>query len=593
MLSRIALLLLIAPLSFASGWSPVEGNLMTRWAKEVDPTRPWPEYPRPQMVRSKWQNLNGLWQYAITAKDAPAPAAYQGQILVPYPIESALSGLKRTLLPGENLWYQRTFDPPALKRGERLLLHFGAVDFEATVLVNDRKVGGHSGGYQNFSFDITAALKQGRNDLKVKVWDPTEAGPNPHGKQMLKPHGIFYTPSSGIWQTVWTETVPAMAIDSLVLTPDVDHSSLKIIVRSEASEGYSVEAAAGKLRVRGAPREPLTLEIPHARLWSPDDPYLYDLEVRLLKNGKTVDTVRSYFGMRKVEGKQDAQGKRRIHLNDRYTYNLGTLDQGFWPDGLYTAPTDAALKFDVETIKSMGFNTIRKHIKIEPARWYYHCDKLGVMVWQDMVPPAADATGHTSEAARAQFETEVRETLSQLHNHPSITTWVLFNEGWGDYDPVRLERWMKELDPSRLLDGHSGSTVMVRGERVIAVAMAGPASDLADIHSYPAPAVLEDAGRVRVLGEFGGVGVATEGHTWKATEQGWGYIQMAPEALLETYARFIDKLQVLRSESGLDASIYTQPFDVETELNGLITYDREIMKIPREKLFDLHQSLRN
>jgi beta-galactosidase/beta-glucuronidase len=297
--------------------------------------------------------------------------------------------------------------------------------------------------------------------------------------------------------------------------------------------------------------------------------------------------------MRKIERQKDAKGFMRIQLNGRELYNLGVLDQGFWPDGLYTAPTDAALQFDVEMIKSLGFNTIRKHAKVEPARWYYHCDQLGVMVWQDMVPPATDSAGQTSQRARSEFEAEAHETLTQLHNHPSITTWVLFNEGWGAYDQTRLEQWIKGLDPSRLLDGHSGSTMMVKGQWVSTVAMAGPASDYVDIHSYPAPAVLDDAGKARVLGEYGGIGVVTEGHVWKGAEPGWGYVQMTPEALAQTYGELIDKLKVLRSESGLSASIYTQTFDVETELNGLMTYDREIIKIPRDELVEIHKRLRD
>lgn len=570
---------------------------MTRWAAQVDPAKPLPEYPRPQMVRAKWVNLNGLWNYAITGRDTAAPLSYMGQILVPYPLESALSGVKKPVSPSQNLWYQRTFAAPALKQGERLLLHFGAVDFEATVFVNEQEVGKHSGGYQNFSFDVTGALKSGKNDLKVKVWDPTDEGPNPHGKQVLKPHGIMYTATSGIWQTVWLETVPAKSIDSLVLTPDVDNGALKIEVRSSgAAEGYAVAASAGQSSVRGAPNEVLSLKVPDPRLWSPADPHLYDLEVRLLKNGKAVDTVRSYFGMRKVELKKDAAGRQRIYLNNQYVYNLGVLDQGFWPDGLHTAPTDAALKSDVETIKSMGFNTIRKHIKREPARWYYHCDKLGMMVWQDMVQP-----GQATPAARAQFEKEMLGNLQQLHNYPSITTWVLFNEGWYDFDQERLESEIKRLDPSRLLNGHSGSTMLVHASSVNTVAAPGRASDMIDLHSYPDPGIMRirnpelEAGNTEkalVLGEYGGVGVIVKDHIWiDIAARGWGYGHaLAVEDLTARYGAMIDSLKKLE-EQGLTGSIYTQPFDVESEQNGLVTYDREVMKIPVENLVRLHRGL--
>ncbi len=572
-------------------WHPVEGNLMTRWAAQVDPAGPWPEYPRPQLVRPQWQSLNGLWEYAITDKDASAPGAYQGKILVPYPIESALSGVRKPLLPNQNLWYHRTFRRPAVKPGERVLLHFGAVDFEATVLVNDQEVGHHAGGYESFSFDITAALKHGNNDVEVKVWDPTQVGPNPHGKQALKPHGIMYTATSGIWQTVWLETVPANYVASLVLTPDVDHRALTVEVRSNAAEGFTVEVSTDHAKVTGKPNERLSLMVPHAHLWSPDDPYLSPLQVRLLKHGVPLDQVGSYFGMRKVEVRKDRNGHERIYLNDRYTYNLGVLDQGFWPDGLYTAPTDAALKSDIQTIKSMGFNTIRKHIKIEPARWYYYCDILGILVWQDMVPPGGDDV--PDARARSQFEAEMEANIVQLHNHPSITTWVLFNEGWGAYDQERLESRVKQLDPSRLLNGESGGIMLENGNSVEVAGSAGPSSDLTDIHSYPDPAILhiEDSSKALVLGEYGGIGVFVKGHIWRNPDTpSWGYEQAGSESLAARYAAMFDSLRKLEAK-GLTASIYTQPFDVEGEQNGLITYDREIMKIPLEEIRRIHATL--
>jgi beta-galactosidase/beta-glucuronidase len=578
----------------AQHWHLVQGNLTTRWSLEVDPARPLPEYPRPQMVRPRWQNLNGLWNFTLTDKDAATPSAFPRQILVPFPIESALSGVKEPLLPTQNLWYQRDFDRPPMKAGERLLLHFGAVDFEATAFVNGHEVGRHKGGYQNFTFDITQALKKGKNDLTVKVWDPTDQGrDNPRGKQALRPEDIFYTATSGIWQTVWLETVPATYIHSLILTPEVDHSLLRAQVESDAGEGYTVKVLSGKARVTGAPNEALSLTIPRPHLWSASDPYLYDLQVRLVKQGKVVDSVNSYFGMRKVEIKKDAQGKPRIYLNDRYTYNLGVLDQGYWPDGLYTAPTDAALKYDVETIKSMGFNTIRKHIKIEPARWYYYCDKLGLMVWQDMVPPAGKwNNGLPTQEARTQFEAEVKENIAQLHNVPSITTWVLFNESAGGYDQNRLEGWLKELDPSRLVNGHSGWVILSNGTTVELTGTIGAASDLTDIHSYPSPAIVYPLeGKAAVLGEYGGLSVAVKDHMWiDLSAKPWAYEQLAAEELPSRYAALIEAQQKLKAE-GLTASIYTQPFDVEIEQNGLITYDREVMKIPLEEIRRLNANL--
>jgi hypothetical protein len=576
----------------ATSWQPVVGNLMTRWAREVDPNNPWPDYPRPQMTRPDWQSLNGLWNYGITAKDAALPRHFAGRILVPFPIESALSGVKKSLLPDQTLWYERTFTVHRLRPDERLLLHFGAVDFDAVVFVNGQEIGRHTGGYQSFSFDITHAVQSGENRLLVKVWDPTDQGPNPHGKQSLKPESAFYTATSGIWQTVWLEPVPAWSIDSLRLTPDVDRGLLKLEVVSHAPEGYTILASSGRLEAQGRPNEPFVLAIPNAHLWSPDDPYLYRLEVRLLHGTTVVDTVRSYFGMRKVEIKNDAGGRERIFLNGRYTYNLGVLDQGFWPDGLYTAPTDAALRADIETIKAMGFNTIRKHMKIEPERWYYHCDQLGMLVWQDMVSPGdfmrvLEQPGYvTSAAARTHFEAELTADIAQLHNHPSITTWVLFNEGWGDYDQDRLERRVMELDGSRLLNGHSGMLILSNGTQVEGVGSIGATSQLADIHSYPDPAIYlpKSISQALVLGEYGGISVVVPDHLWtNPGAKNWSYDDSTLEALPKRYAGMLDSLRKLE-KTGLSASIYTQPFDVEIERNGLVTYDREVMKIPRAEI---------
>jgi hypothetical protein len=582
----------------ATSWHPVSGNLMTRWAPQVDPNHPWPDYPRPQMTRAGWQSLNGLWKYAITAKDAAAPERFAGRILVPFPIESALSGVKKALLPNQALWYERTFTARARRPDERLLLHFGAVDFEATVFVNGQEIGQHAGGYQSFSLDITHAVRSGQNGLLVKVWDPTDQGFNPHGKQSLKPEKAWYTATSGIWQTVWLEPVPAWSIESLRLTPDIDRGIVKLEVASLAPPGYTIQASSGHLEAQGRPNEPFVLAIPNAHLWSPGDPYLYDLEVHLVHGNTVIDTVRSYVGMRKVEIKRDSGGRERIFLNDRYTYNLGVLDQGFWPDGIYTAPTDAALRADIEIIKSMGFNAIRKHMKIEPDRWYYHCDKLGMLVWQDMVSPGdfmkgLDQPGYvTSAAARTQFEAELTATIAQLRNHPSITTWVLFNEGWGDYDQDRLERRVLELDKSRLLNGHSGMLILSNGNELEGPGSIGATSHLADIHSYPDPAIYlpKSSSQALVLGEYGGISVVVQDHVWtNPGAKSWSYEESALDALPKRYARMLDSLRELE-KTGLSASIYTQPFDVELEANGLVTYDREVMKIPRAEIQRMNTS---
>ncbi|MCF6401258.1 glycoside hydrolase family 2 [Chitinophaga filiformis] len=567
-----------------STWQMQPVSIQTRWAKEVNPKNVLPEYPRPQMVRNEWQNLNGLWEYAITPKDAARPTQFNGQILVPFPIESALSGVKKPFLPTQRLWYKRTITKPDITGGKRVLLHFGAVDWQATAYINGKEIGGHTGGYQNFSFDITDALKDGNNELEVSVFDPTDQGINPHGKQVLNPQNIMYTASSGIWQTVWMETVPPAYINNIRITPDIDKGNLQLEVITAGKEGdYSVEAVAsnGK-KVKGKPNTQLLLPVPNARLWSPDQPYLYNLNVKLLYKGKVVDTIGSYFGMRKIEVKKDEKGVERLFLNNKYTYHLGVLDQGFWPEGLYTAPTDEALKFDIMAIRNMGYNTIRKHIKLEPARWYYHADRTGMLVWQDMVTCA-----NNKPEARNAFEKENKENIAQLYNYPSIVIWVLFNEGWERYDQKRLTEWMQETDPSRVVNGHSGENYD-RGAPEDAQKWAS--SDLTDIHDYPGPGIPPALpGKARVLGEWGGVRVATLKHQWNDME-GWGYIQVPASAFKLKYDSMVKSLKSLE-ERGLSGSIYTEPFDVETEENGMMTYDREVIKISDEDLRKIHSQI--
>jgi len=577
--------LLYADSHSQSSWKMQPIAIQTRWAKQVNPARVLPEYPRPQMVREQWVNLNGLWQYAITDKDAKQPSSFDGEILVPFPVESALSGVKKPVLPSQRLWYKRSFDRPATKEGERILLHFGAVDWQTKVYVNGKEAGQHAGGYQNFSFDITSLLVNGRNELVVDVYDPTDQGPNPHGKQVLAPKGIRYTATTGIWQTVWLEIVPAIAITDLVITPEVDEDHLSLTVHTSGETDYTIEAIAstnGKMAgsVKGPANQPLKLPLRNAHLWSPEDPFLYDLSVRLVKNGAVKDKVKSYFGMRKIEVKKDDQGQERIFLNNKYTYNLGVLDQGFWPDGIYTAPTDEALRFDIAAIKGMGFNTIRKHIKIEPARWYYHADKLGMLVWQDMVTCAS-----LEPDAKAAFEVENEANVNQLYNHPSIICWVLFNEGWYTYDQPRLTQWLQQRDHTRLINGHTGENYGKDGPQDLAGKWAN--SDLADIHDYPGPGIAPALpGKARVLGEWGGVGVPVKGHQWNAAA-GWGYVKITPSEMIDKYASMVKRLKTYET-AGQSGSIYTEPFDVEIEENGLITYDREVVKVPLETLRRLH-----
>ncbi|MCS7089736.1 MAG: DUF4965 domain-containing protein [Verrucomicrobiota bacterium] len=559
---------------------------MTRWAKEISPENVLPEYPRPQMVRKEWLNLNGLWEYAVTHREDPRPAGWEGQILVPFPIESALSGVMRQLHETNRLWYRRTFTLPRPWSGQRILLHFGAVDWETVVWVNGREIGQHRGGYDAFSFDITDALRpEGEQELVVAVWDPTDAGSQPRGKQVRNPHGIWYTPSSGIWQTVWLEPVPQTYLEHIRLTPDVDKQTIRIeaICRNPV-EGWELQAeirAAGRLIQTlsaavpaGTNRGLVQLEafVPSARLWSPDDPFLYDLHLTLRQKGRVGDRLQSYFGMRKIAVSRDPLGIPRLFLNNQPVFQFGLLDQGFWPDGLYTAPTDEALRYDIEMTKKLGFNLARKHVKVEPARWYYWCDRLGLLVWQDM--PSGDRyigpndpDIHRSPESAGQFERELRAIIENLYNHPSIVMWVPFNEGWGQYDTCRIVELIKQWDPTRLVNNASGWADRNCG-------------DVRDVHIYPGPGTAPvESRRALVLGEFGGLGLPIRGHTWQE-ERNWGYRNYRTrEELTEAYLDLLRRLHPLTGEDGLAAAVYTQTTDVEVEVNGLMTYDRAVVKM--------------
>jgi len=539
-------------------------TLVTRWAREVKPDAVLPEYPRPQMVRSVWRSLNGRWDYAITAKDAPAPAVWDGGIQVPFPVESQLSGVRRAVLPSQRLWYHRAFRAPRPARGGRLLLHFGAVDWEAVAYVNGRRVGEHRGGYDPFTFDITDALRYGGDQqLVVGVWDATDSGPQPRGKQVLRPHGIMYTAVTGIWQTVWLEPVPRRHISGLEITPDVDAGAVRLKVAVGGAPGARVLATVldgAQAVASGAFPADSVVAIPIAvpKLWSPQDPHLYGLELRLAGG----DAVRSYFGMRKIAVARDSAGVNRLFLNGRGLFELGTLDQGWWPDGLYTAPTEAARRFDLETLKRLGFNLIRKHVKVEPERWYYDCDSLGILVWQDM-PSGNNDTPEGTE----NFAAELGRVVDALRNHPSIVMWVPFNEGWGQHDTEQIVQWLRLHDPSRLVDDASGWTDHGVG-------------DVMDVHDYPGPAAPPvEPRRAAVLGEFGGLGLPVQGHLW--IERGaWGYRRFASlDSLWSAYRALLAQLRFLIGD-GLAAAVYTQTTDVETEVNGLMTYDRAEVKLP-------------
>jgi beta-galactosidase/beta-glucuronidase len=553
-------------------WKPAVGPLKTRWASLVSSDAPHPEYPRPQMVRPRWLSLNGLWQWAEAdaGERVPAGQTLRDRVLVPFPIESALSGVMRSL---ERIWYRRTFEVPPDWLGSRIVLRFQAVDWEATVFVNGRQLGTHRGGYDAFALDITDALRRDRpQELIVQVYDPSDQGDQPRGKQAKKPGGIFYTPSTGIWQTVWLEAVPASRIEHLDLVPDVDASCLRILVRGVGvASRHLVQAVARNgsrevARAFGGTGAEIKLAIPEneRKLWSPADPFLYDLIVRLKDGERVVDEVRSYFGMRKIDLGADAAGRMRIRLNGEAIFQIGPLDQGFWPDGLYTAPTDEALRYDIEATKRLGFNMTRKHVKVEPDRWYYWCDKLGLLVWQDM--PSAQ---NRSPQSRKQFEQELVRMVQGLRNHPSIVMWVVFNEGWGQHDTPRYVELVKRLDATRLVDNASGWADQKVG-------------DVVDVHAYPGPAAPKsEAYRAGVLGEFGGLKLAVRGHTW--SEKAWGYRETEnSQDLLDRYRQLV--AGALQADRGLSAAVYTQLTDVESECNGLLTYDRAQLKVDAERI---------
>ncbi len=569
--------------SFGEEWKPAKGPLMTRWAKDVQAQKVHPEYPRPQLVRETWSNLNGVWQLGF-AKNGEAPPFGQTlaeQILVPFPVESALSGVMKT---ADRLWYRRTFSVPAAWREQKVLIHFGAVDWESTVWVNGKELGQHRGGYDGFSFDITDALKPGdEQELIVGVFDPTNSGKQPRGKQVKNPGGIYYTSTTGIWQTVWLEPVPALRIEALDVVPDVEGGKVRITAlggSAPADLEVAIVVLDGEKTVAtgsGAIGKPVEVAVADAKLWSSERPFLYDLRIDLRRNGARVDSVKSYFGMRSIKVGPDEKGVNRLLLNGKPVFMVGPLDQGFWPDGLYTAPTDEALRFDIEITKKLGFNMTRKHVKVEPDRWYYWCDRLGLLVWQDM--PSGDKSirnvdpdlVRTPDSAR-QFETELKAMIDGLRNHPSIILWVVFNEGWGQFDTSRMTEWTKAYDPSRLVDCASGWT-----DR------AG-VGDVHDLHSYPRPAAPPlEARRAGVLGEFGGLSLGVDGHTW--TDKIWGYQGTSSrDDLTRKYERLLREGWEMKDAKGLNALVYTQITDVETEANGLLTYDREVIKVDVDRV---------
>ncbi|RYX83012.1 glycoside hydrolase family 2 [bacterium] len=555
-------------------WKPAASSLKTQWAALVTPKNALPDYPRPQLVRKNWQSLNGLWSYGVNHYSSLlAPGIMDGQILVPFPYESALSGVGKPSPVNEKVWYRRTFNVPKGWMNQKVMLHFGAVNYEATVILNSRTIGTHKGGYDSFDFDVSEQLREGDNEIVVAVRNPIKVDVEDAqvvGKQRINPGGIFYTGATGIWQSVWLEPVPVENIKSLKITPDIDSSQVRLTVRSSGNSPVTIAVTAEKKKVAtvtGTANSEIVIPIPNARLWSPDTPFLYDLKVTLGK-GKTADNVDSYFAMRKISLGKDDQGRTSILFNNKPLFQVGALDQGYWPDGIYTAPTDAALKFDIETAKTLGWNMLRKHAKVEPARWYYWTDKLGMLVWQDMPQMFGGREGALSDVAKAQFNTEWRHIIEQNYNSPSIVVWTTFNEGMGQHDTPQVVDFTRQLDPTRLVNNASGWVDKNVG-------------DMHDTHDYPGPGSKDpEANRAAVNGEFGGITMSVPGHRWQNNADVMGYGATIKSGWLATkrYQDLLKKAYDLNKTKGTSAVVYTQITDVEQEINGLLTYDRAVMK---------------
>lgn len=590
--------LLLCYNGLAQNWQPAGDKIKTPWSEKVDPSNTLPEYPRPAMVREQWLNLNGLWDYAILPRGSAIPATFDGSILVPFAVESSLSGVQKKVGEEHELWYNRQFTVPSAWKNKKVLLNFGAVDWKADIWINDIQIGSHKGGYTPFSFDITPYLLAGKpQKLTVRVWDPADKGFQPRGKQVSNPGAIWYTSVTGIWQTVWIEPVAENYLAQVKTVSNIDRNTVSVTAcaaENQTSDLVEVKIfEKGKVisQGKGIVGNEVLLSVPEAKLWSPESPFLYDLEVILYRNGKPIDQVKSYFGMRKISTKRDANGIVRMQLNNKDYFQFGPLDQGWWPDGLYTAPTDEALKFDIVKTKDFGFNLIRKHVKVEPARWYYHCDKEGILVWQDM--PSGDESPEwqmnryydgpdqvRSQESELNYRREWKEIMDLLISNPCIVTWVPFNEAWGQFKTVEIAQWTKSYDPTRLVNPASGGNFY-------------PVDDILDIHNYPDPKMtLYDGNRVCVLGEYGGIGLVYDDHLW-IKDRNWGYVQYKTSAeATDVYISFAEKLKKLIA-SGFSAAIYTQTTDVEIEINGLMTYDRQVIKLDEQRIRKVNREICN
>lgn len=595
-LITLSIAIILSLISMAQ-WAPQGDKIKTQWAQQINVNNVLPEYPRPIMERQQWKNLNGLWQYAIKPVEQPLPLVFDGKILVPFAVESSLSGVMQPLGHNNALWYQNQFTIPANWKGNDILLHFGAVDWACDVFLNNIKIGSHTGGYTSFSFNITPFLKPGNQQLVVKVYDSTDIGFQPRGKQVNKPDGIWYTPVSGIWQTVWLEPVNNKHICNVKAVPNIDNKKLVFDIKTQNTlfaDVVEVVVLNGNITVakqKAVAGQLIECAIENVRLWSPNDPFLYNVEINLYSNNKLVDNVKSYAAMRKISTKRDANGIVRLQLNNKNCFQFGPLDQGYWPDGLYTAPTDEALLFDLIKTKEFGYNMVRKHVKVEPARWYTHCDRLGLIVWQDM-PSGGESPqwqnrqyfiGNEllrSNNSEANYRKEWKEIIDQLAPYPCIAVWVPFNEAWGQFKTVEIVEWTKAYDPSRLVNPASGGNHYQTG-------------DMLDLHNYPGPELyLYDAQRATVLGEYGGIGLPLKQHLWQP-DRNWGYVQF--KNTHEVTTEYIKYAEILKNmvKTGFSAAVYTQTTDVEGEVNGLITYDRKVVKLDIQRINKINTEICN
>lgn len=600
----VALIVTLACWTAAGAYQVAGGHISSPWAETIDVDHVWNEYPRPLMQRNQWHNLNGLWQYAITDRQVGKPTQWEGEILVPFCLESDLSGVAKSLDENHALWYHTTFRlPKKWNKNDQIKLNFGAVDWSAEVWVNGTRVGSHTGGYTAFSLDITGAvMRKGDNELVVRVLDSTDEGFQPCGKQRSKARGIWYTPVSGIWQTVWLEPVPQAHFERIYCRPDIKAGTVTIEALESQPTATKTEVrlldAKGKVvaRAEAVMAPVLTLPKP-VKLWTPDQPNLYDIEV-LLKNekGKVLDRVRSYFAMREFGMARDSEGFMRFTLNGKPIFQFGLLDQGWWPDGLYTAPSPEAMRYDIDKTRQWGFNLIRKHVKVEPELWYAHCDRTGIIVWQDM--PSGDYDngqpwddwGHSyyrgatvckrSQQSIDNYYKEWGEIIGQFGAFGCIASWIPFNEAWGQFNTWSVVRWTKQRDPSRLVNPASGGNLYCCG-------------DILDVHNYPEPKFFfGDPDRVLVMGEYGGIGFPVADHTWVKSDQNWGYIKFNnTQEVTDTYVRYAGMLIDLAREHGYSGAIYTQTTDCETEVNGIMTYDRRVVKMQEDRIADINRQV--